>query len=248
MVETGFLGRDLRRGFMLEFGSNIQLPFQQRSDGGVGFGIGGVLKRSTRDIEDQQDSFLRSVKQKTDLSSPPPLRSSPSSVSAPLERQGISNSSIWSFSEGVSTVEAQFEKKFDLKKRLLELERHLIDDEEEEEVSGSNSVIASNEWSSTMQKLVPPQPPNRHPLSPASTTSTSSSCSSSSRSPSQATPSRLILLDTAKAISEGNLKMASDNLIFFEAGGEQPRRSRPAADGDDGLRACLSMQPFKFPR
>lgn len=169
--------------------------------------------------------------------------SSASSVSGPLVGQRTPNSVTWSFQEPVSTAVADPARKSTVASQLLELERQLLEDDEEgEEASISGSAVTSNEWNETIQKLMSPPPPpppistamNQNPLSPSPTTSTSSSSgSSSSCSPPSATPSKQMLLDTAKAITEGNHETATANLAVLK------RSANPRGDPDQRLTAMM---------
>lgn len=242
-------GRDLRTGYVFGAGSAVQVPYQQRSDGGPAIGAAGLLKRSLTEMERQQQMqhaiYLRSVKQKTHLFSSSPFSRvssadlsgastttsssilsslSSASVSTPFAGQRVPNSTTWSFQEPIATVLASdslsnSESESTMANRLLELERQLLEDDEEVSISGS--VVTNNDWNETMQKLMSPPPPpplishptNQNSLSPSPTTSTSSSSgSSSSCAPPSSTPSRQMLLDTAKAITEGNHEIVAANL------------------------------------
>ncbi|KAG1354668.1 scarecrow-like protein 8 [Cocos nucifera] len=266
-MASGFPGRDPRGGF--GFGSAIQVPpFVNRSEPAGGGGGGGaaaaaaerLLKRSLNELERQHHLqrqhalFLRSVKQRTHLTSPiSPLSSvglsSSSASSFSPDRSAFTTSSssssslsASSFSSGLvyarrqhpnppdfsfSTAAAvpaaapscvtESENKSTMRKRLLELERRLLDDEDEDEVSASGcSAVTTSEWSEAMQQLLSPTSATvaaQHPLSPSPTTSSSSTTSSSaSCSPPSTTPSRQMLSDTVAAIVDGNQKAATANL------------------------------------
>ncbi|KAL0904200.1 hypothetical protein M5K25_026277 [Dendrobium thyrsiflorum] len=220
------------------------------------------LTEMERQQQMQHAIYLRSVKQKTHFASPSPVSHisaadlsaasttttssilsslSSASASVPFVGQGIPNSTTWSFQATFADAEIDSEKKSSMTTRLLELERQLLYDEDEE-LSISGSAVTSNEWSETMEKLMSPPPPpppiaavaNLHPLSPSPTTSSTSSCgSSSSCTPSSATPSRQMLLDTATAITEGNQETATANLAVLK------RTANPRGDPEQRLTAMM---------
>lgn len=99
-------------------------------------------------------------------------------------------------------VSGQDTQKKMMNHRLQELEKELLGDEDDgDEVS----VVTHSEWSETIQNLIGP---TKTPISP-SPTSSSSSCSSTSASP-PIPSTKQSLIDTAAAISEGNLAAATE--------------------------------------
>lgn len=187
-----------------------------------------MLKRSLSELEraqyqrlqlqrqQQEFLFLRSVKQRTQHTSPiSPLSpmdfstvsseistasSSGTRLCLPLQQRqqqpNNQNPPFISFSNVPNRVaEPNTEK---MRNQLQELERQLLDDNDDE---SSVSAVTSSEWSETMQNLITPKP-----LSPSPTTSSSSSSSSSSPPSSS---SKQLLLDSAAAISEGKTDAAA---------------------------------------
>ncbi|KAK8965572.1 Scarecrow-like protein 8 [Platanthera guangdongensis] len=268
-MASGLPGRDLRGGFVFGAGSAVQVPYQQRSDGGAAIGAAGLLKRSLTEMERQQQMqhaiYLRSVRQKTHLFSSSPFSRvssadlsgastttassilsslSSASVSTPFVGQRAPNSTTWSFQEPIATVVSDSlsnsESESTIANRLLELERQLLEDDEEVSISGSAGT--NNDWNETMQKLMSPPPPpplishatNQNSLSPSPSTSTSSSSgSSSSCAPPPASPSRQMLLDTAKAITDGNHEIVAANLPVLK------KKSNIHGDPDQRLTAMM---------
>nr|AYM54753.1 scarecrow-like protein 8-like transcript variant X1 [Cymbidium ensifolium] len=181
--------------------------------GALRFGVestGGLLKRSlTTEQEAQNAVFVRSVKQKNHVGSPisflspTSIQSSLSSASS-LRGHGNLKVSCWSFP---AAIPVEPEKKSTITSRLQQLERQLFDDEDDEFSMSNGSAMANSEWSETMQKLISTQ----KPLSNSPTSSSSSSSSSLAAS------SRQMLLDTATAISVGNLDSAAANLSFLKS-------------------------------
>ncbi|KAM0946866.1 putative transcription factor GRAS family [Dioscorea sansibarensis] len=189
-----------------------------------------LLKRTLPEQQQQQQQsqqlqqalFLRSVKHKA-----VPLQTSPIS---PLDLSHASSTLVgFSFppvgvmeeSEPELEPEPESEKKtVIIKNRLQELERQLLlDDDEDEE-----SAVTNNEWNDTIQQLI-------SPLSPSPTSSSSSSTASSAASSSSS--SRQLLLDTANAISDGNLDTAAANLTQLK------QAANPRGDADQRLTAIM---------
>ncbi|KAG0474416.1 hypothetical protein HPP92_014102 [Vanilla planifolia] len=210
-MASGLPDRDLRGGYGYAPGSTIQMPYQQRSDGVGAIGTGGLLKRSMKEMERQQQIqhalFLRTVKHKGQIASPSPISplpildlpspsttsissilSSLSSSSAPLVVPKIPNTSSWLFSRAISASEAETEKRSSMSSRLLELERQLLDDDDEDQqINFFGSAVANCELSETMQKLISPSPlpllsSTKHRSMSPSRTNTSSSSSGPSSS------------------------------------------------------------------
>ncbi|KAH7664451.1 Scarecrow-like protein 8 [Dioscorea alata] len=171
-----------------------------------------LLKRTLPEQQQQQQQsqqlqqalFLRSVKHKA-----VPLQTSPIS---PLDLSHASSTLVgFSFPPvGVMEVpelEPESEKKtVIIKNRLQELERQLLLDDDEDE----GSAITNNEWNDTIQQLISPLSPS--PTSSSSSSSSTSTASSAAASSSSSSSSRQLLLDTANAISDGNLDTAAANL------------------------------------
>lgn len=163
---------------------------------------GGLLKRPPSTEQEAQNAvFVRSVKQKNHLGSPiSSIQSSLFSASS-LRGQGNLKVSCWSFPAAVS---AEPEKRSSITSRLQQLERQLLDDEDDELSISDGSAVAKSEWSETMQKLISSQkPPSNSPTSSSSSSSIASL--------------RQMLLDTATAISAGNLDAAAANLSFLNS-------------------------------
>ncbi|PKA60416.1 Scarecrow-like protein 8 [Apostasia shenzhenica] len=246
-MASSFPGSDLPRAVGYGVGSAVQLPYQQRSDdAGTVAGAGGILKRSLTELERQQQMqnaiFLRSVKQRNHLSSPiSPLSLVDLSCLSPaaVSLRGL-DFSVWPSPAEASAAQAESEKKLSMTNQLLELERQLLDDDEDE-LSVYGSVLTNSEWSKTMQALasavpaaLPTPATNQSSLSPSPTTSSSSSSSSrASCSPSPSVSSRLMLQDTAAAISEGNLDAAVANLAVLKLA------ANPLGDPEQRLAAMM---------
>ncbi|KAJ8626353.1 hypothetical protein MRB53_019660 [Persea americana] len=198
-----------------------------------------LAKRPLTDFERQQQHqalfLLRSVKQRTHLTSPiSPLSpidlssasseiSSTTSSSSPSVRLGASpfqhlqyqqqqpppnnlNSCNFSFSPVpnrffVSNPEPGSDK--NIRNRLQELERQLLDDDEED--TSAVSAVTNSGWSETMQNLITPKP---NPTSPTSSSSSTTTTSASSSPPSSSSSKQLVF-DSAAAISEGKAETAA---------------------------------------
>ncbi|KAG6500004.1 scarecrow-like protein 8 [Zingiber officinale] len=224
MSSTGFPGRDV--------GFGVQAP-ETGSD--------GLMKRPLSDMERaqqqqmQQALFLRSVKQRTLLASsaspclsmPPPqdpfLGSSASTASLNLMSSG-------SFRRQEAP---QIGPSAALRDGLHELERRLLMEDEEDVVSAPGSAVTTAEWSEAMQQLITARVPSSVPsvsgANQFSTSPTNSSSSTVSSSASSSPPSSLasaipagiflrqMLLDTANAVADGNIDMATANLAVLKS-------------------------------
>ncbi|XP_042403174.1 scarecrow-like protein 8 isoform X2 [Zingiber officinale] len=230
MASTGFPGRDV--------GFGVQAP----ETGSV-----GLMKRPLSDMERaqqqqmQQALFLRSVKQRTLLASsaspclsmPPPqdpfLGSSASTASLNL----MSSGSFRRQEAPFSAPRAEIGPSAALRDGLQELERRLLMEDEEDVVSASGSAVTTAEWSEAMQQLITPPVPSSVPsvsgANQFSTSPTNSSSSTMSSSASSSPPSSLasaipagtflrqMLLDTANAVADGNIDMATANLAVLKS-------------------------------
>lgn len=176
--------------------------------------------------------LLRSVKQRTHLTSPisplppidlssvsPDISTTTTSSSSSSVRLGVSpfqqcqqqqatnpNSCNFSFSAVPNRfyapiIEPDSDK--NMRNRLQELERQLLDDDEED--CSAVSAVTTSGWSETMQNLITPK---HNPTSPTSSSS-SSITTSTSPSPPSASSSKQLLFDSVTAISEGKTETAA---------------------------------------